>query len=117
MFENNESPSQGLTQLSQSSKNTVEEDFLTLTPRATIQGLKDCKEVRIFFFYFLSNFVVHNNLFINLFYIERSPLTYCLEQLSIFWVTMTGGILLVCATKLFIQIPRCSFVRSVTNML
>ena len=79
MFENNESPSQGLTQLSQSSKNTVEEDFLTLTPRATIQGLKDCKEVRIFFFYFLSNFVVHNNLFINLFYIERSPLTYCLE--------------------------------------
>ncbi|XP_027905828.1 uncharacterized protein LOC114165385 [Vigna unguiculata] len=45
MFENNESPSQGLMQLSQSSKNTVEEDFLTLTPRTTIQGLKDCKEV------------------------------------------------------------------------
>ncbi|QCD95798.1 Replication factor A [Vigna unguiculata] len=45
MFENNESPSQGLTQLSQTSKNTVEEDFLTLTPRTTIQGLKDCKEV------------------------------------------------------------------------
>ncbi|QCD96690.1 hypothetical protein DEO72_LG6g1398 [Vigna unguiculata] len=44
MFENNESPSQGLTQLSQSSKHTVEEDFLTLTPRTTIQGLKDCKE-------------------------------------------------------------------------
>ncbi|QCD86651.1 Replication factor A [Vigna unguiculata] len=44
MFENNEYPSQGLTQLSQSSKNTVEEDFLTLTPRTTIQGLKDCKE-------------------------------------------------------------------------
>ncbi|QCD94166.1 Replication factor A [Vigna unguiculata] len=43
--ENNESPSQGLTQLSQTSKHTVEEDFLTLTPRTTIQGLKDCKEV------------------------------------------------------------------------
>jgi len=53
MFENNESPSQGLMQLSQSSKNTVEEDFLTLTPRTTIQGLKDCKEVRIDFFIFL----------------------------------------------------------------
>jgi len=50
MFENNESPSQGLTQLSQTSKNIVEEDFLTLTPRTTIQGLKDCKEVRIDFF-------------------------------------------------------------------
>ena len=49
MFENNESPSQGLTQFSQTSKNTVEEDFLTLTPRITIQGLKDCKEVRIDF--------------------------------------------------------------------
>jgi len=52
MFENNESPSQGLTQLSQSSKNTMEEDFLTLTPRTTIQGLKDCKEVRIIFLFF-----------------------------------------------------------------
>ena len=117
MFENNESPSQGLTQLSQTSKNIVEEDFLTLTPRTTIQGLKDCKEVRIFFFYYCAIFVIHNNLFINVFYIERSPLTYCLKQLSISWLTMTGGILLVCATKLFIQIPRCSFVRSVTNML
>ncbi|XP_027916000.1 uncharacterized protein LOC114175441 [Vigna unguiculata] len=45
MFENNESPFQGLTQLSQTSKHTVEEEFLTLTPRTTIQGLKDCKEV------------------------------------------------------------------------
>ncbi|QCD78870.1 Replication factor A [Vigna unguiculata] len=45
MYENNESPSQGLKQLSQTSKHTVEEDFLTLTPRTTIQGLKDCKEV------------------------------------------------------------------------
>ncbi|QCD94010.1 Replication factor A [Vigna unguiculata] len=50
MFENNESPSQGLTQLSQSSKNTMEEDFLTLTPRTTIQGLKDCKEVTYILF-------------------------------------------------------------------
>ena len=47
MFENNESPFQGLTQLSQTSKHTVEEEFLTLTPRTTIQGLKDCKEVRV----------------------------------------------------------------------
>ncbi|QCD77262.1 hypothetical protein DEO72_LG1g884 [Vigna unguiculata] len=29
----------------ETSKNTVEEDFLTLTPRTAIQGLKDCKEV------------------------------------------------------------------------
>jgi len=48
MCENTESPSQGLTQLSQSSKHTVEDNFLTLTPRTNIQGLKDCKEVKIY---------------------------------------------------------------------
>jgi len=48
MYENIDSPSQGLTQLSQSSKHTVEDDFLMLTPRTNIQGLKDCKEVNIY---------------------------------------------------------------------
>jgi len=43
MSENTESPSQGLTQLSQSSKYSVEDEFLSPTPRNDIQGLKDCK--------------------------------------------------------------------------
>jgi len=47
MSENIESPSQGLTQLSQSSKHNVEDEFLSLTPRNDIQGLKDCKQVII----------------------------------------------------------------------
>jgi len=47
MCENTDSPSQGLTQLSQSSKHTVEDDFLMLTPETNIQGLKDYKEVSI----------------------------------------------------------------------
>jgi len=66
MFENNESPSQGLTQLSQTSKNTVEEDFLTLTPRTNIQGLKDCKEVRIYFCIIVQFFlftIIHSLMF------------------------------------------------------
>ncbi|QCE00615.1 Replication factor A [Vigna unguiculata] len=56
--ENNESPSQGLTQLSQTSKHTVEEDFLTLTPRTTIQGLKDCKEVATFILFGTINHIL-----------------------------------------------------------
>ena len=48
MCENTESSSQGLSQLSQSSKHSVEDDFLRLTPRTNIQGLKDCKYVRIY---------------------------------------------------------------------
>ncbi|XP_027906001.1 replication factor A protein 1-like, partial [Vigna unguiculata] len=58
MIENNESPSQGLTQLSQTSKNTVEEDFLTVTPRTTIQGLKDCKEVATFILFGTINHIL-----------------------------------------------------------
>ncbi|XP_027913359.1 uncharacterized protein LOC114173274 [Vigna unguiculata] len=58
MIENNESPSQGLTQLSQTSKHTVEEDFLTLTPRTTIQGLKDCKEVATFILFGTINHIL-----------------------------------------------------------
>ncbi|QCD86684.1 hypothetical protein DEO72_LG3g1209 [Vigna unguiculata] len=45
MFENTESPSQGLTQLSQSSKHSLKDEFLSLTLRNDIQGLKDCKQV------------------------------------------------------------------------
>jgi len=48
MCENTESPSQGLTQFSQSSKHTVDDDFLIFISRTNIQGLKDCKEVRIY---------------------------------------------------------------------
>jgi len=117
MYENNESPSQGLKQLSQTSKHTVEEDFLTLTPRTTIQGLKDCKEVRMTSKFLHEIFLFVIPVFISLFYIQRLALIYCLEPLSISWVRMTGGIRLVFATNLFIQIQRCSFARTVTSML
>jgi len=117
MIENNESPSQGLTQLSQTSKNTVEEDFLTVTPRTTIQGLKDCKEVRMTSKLFHVSLLLSIPFYINLLYIQRLQLSYCLEPLTISWMRMTGGIRLVFATKLFIQIQRCSFARSVTSML
>jgi len=54
MSENTESPSQGLTQLSQSSKHSLKDEFLSLTLRNDIQGLKDCKQVIIFMFLSLS---------------------------------------------------------------
>jgi len=40
-------PSQGITKLSQSFKHSVEDEFLSLTPRNDIQGLKDCKHIII----------------------------------------------------------------------
>lgn len=45
MCSSSDSPSQGLIQLSKSSKHSLEDVFLQLTPRNMIQGLKDCKEV------------------------------------------------------------------------
>ncbi|ESW08073.1 hypothetical protein PHAVU_009G015800 [Phaseolus vulgaris] len=39
-----DSPFQGLKQLSESSKHSLEDEFLQLTPRNTIESLKDCKE-------------------------------------------------------------------------
>lgn len=46
------SPSQGLSQLTETTKVTLEEEFLELTPRNTIHGLKDSKQVDIMKFHF-----------------------------------------------------------------
>jgi len=43
MWDSTESPSQPLTQLGQSSKVSLEEDFIKLHPRCSIEGLKDFK--------------------------------------------------------------------------
>jgi len=45
MSSSSESPSQRLCQLSEASEHNLEDEFLQLTPRNTIEGLKDCKEV------------------------------------------------------------------------
>jgi len=49
MWDSTESPSQPLTQLCQSSKVSLEDDFIKLDPRSSIEGLKDFKQVQIFF--------------------------------------------------------------------
>jgi len=48
MWDNTESPSQPLTKLGQSSKVSLEEDFIKLHPRCSIEGLKDFKQVEFF---------------------------------------------------------------------
>ena len=45
MCQSSESPSQGLSQLCESSKHTPEDEFLLNTARVTIERLKDCKQV------------------------------------------------------------------------
>jgi len=50
-MENTDSPTQGLSQLCDSGKQNVNDEFIHLIPRNTIQGLKDCKEVSLYFFY------------------------------------------------------------------
>ncbi|XP_068498023.1 uncharacterized protein [Phaseolus vulgaris] len=42
-----ESPSQGLSQLCESSKQTPKDEFLQTTTRNTITGLKDCRELNV----------------------------------------------------------------------
>ncbi|QCD89601.1 Nucleic acid-binding [Vigna unguiculata] len=48
MWDSTESPSQPLTQLGQSSKVSLEEDFIKLHPRCSIEGLKDFKQESTF---------------------------------------------------------------------
>ena len=48
MLDSTESPSQPLTQLGQSSKVSLEEDFIKLHPRCSIEGLKDFEQVKLF---------------------------------------------------------------------
>ncbi|ESW20231.1 hypothetical protein PHAVU_006G191400 [Phaseolus vulgaris] len=47
MLETMESPSQGLSQLCESSKQTPKDEFLQTTTRNTITGLKDCRELNV----------------------------------------------------------------------
>ncbi|XP_068476737.1 uncharacterized protein [Phaseolus vulgaris] len=48
MMENTDSPTQGLSQLCDSGKQNVDDEFIHLIPRNIIQGLKDCKEENTF---------------------------------------------------------------------
>ncbi|XP_027905731.1 uncharacterized protein LOC114165274 [Vigna unguiculata] len=48
MLDSTESPSQPLTQLGQSSKISLEEDFIKLHPRCSIEGLKDFEQESTF---------------------------------------------------------------------
>lgn len=48
MWDNTESPSQALTQLCASSKVSLEDDFIKLHPRSSIEGLKDFKQESTF---------------------------------------------------------------------
>lgn len=40
-----ESPGQGLSQITETTKISMEEEFLELTPSNIIKGLKNCKQV------------------------------------------------------------------------
>ena len=42
-----DSPSQGLSRLCESSKQTPKDEFLQTSTRTTIAGLKDCREVNV----------------------------------------------------------------------
>ncbi|XP_068466545.1 uncharacterized protein [Phaseolus vulgaris] len=48
MIESTDSPTQGLSQLCDSGKQNVEDEFITFIHRNTIKGLKDCKEESTF---------------------------------------------------------------------
>ncbi|QCE04960.1 hypothetical protein DEO72_LG8g3002 [Vigna unguiculata] len=48
MWDSTESPSQALTQLSQSSKASLEDEFIKINPKSSIKGLKDFKEESTF---------------------------------------------------------------------
>jgi len=77
MFENTESPSQGLTHLSQSSKHSLEDEFLSLTPTNDIQGFKDCKQVIIFMFLNLSYIFYCNIMYYLTFFISLKGNDLC----------------------------------------
>jgi len=60
MIESTNSPTQGLNQLCDSGKQNVEDEFLSLINRNTIQGLKDCKEVLVIFLKGLLKWIINN---------------------------------------------------------
>ncbi|XP_068503932.1 replication protein A 70 kDa DNA-binding subunit B-like [Phaseolus vulgaris] len=61
MLESMDSPSQGLSQLCESSKQTPEDEFLQTSTRTTIAGLKDCREVNTFIVLCTIKHVVDND--------------------------------------------------------
>jgi len=77
MLETMDSPSQGLSQLCESSKQTHEDEFLHSTARNTIAGLKDCRKVNvIIYFKLLFVFCFHS-------------LLHLLKQVNTFIVLVT----------------------------
>ncbi|XP_068480801.1 replication factor A protein 1-like [Phaseolus vulgaris] len=61
MLESMDSPSQGLSQLCESSKQTPEDEFLQTSTGTTIAGLKDCREVNTFIVLCTIKHVVDND--------------------------------------------------------
>ena len=59
MIESTDSPTQGLSQLCDSGKQNVEDEFISFIHRNTIQGLKDCKEVLLMFFNSLLKWIIN----------------------------------------------------------
>ena len=59
MIESAYSPTQGLSQLCDSGKQNVEDEFISFIHRNTIQGLKYCKEVLLMFFNSLLKWIIN----------------------------------------------------------
>ena len=60
MMEITKFPTQGLSQLCDSGKHNVDDEFIHLIPRNTIQGLKDCKEVSLLCFSNLFKWIMYD---------------------------------------------------------
>jgi len=59
MIESTNSPTQGLSQLCDSGKQNVEDEFISFIHKNTIQGLKDYKEVLLMFFNSLLKWIIN----------------------------------------------------------
>ncbi|AES65761.1 replication protein A 70 kDa DNA-binding subunit B [Medicago truncatula] len=61
MVENDDSPSPGISKITEASKVSVEEDFLNLSPMTTVEGLKDCAEEKCFAVFGTVNVIVDDS--------------------------------------------------------
>jgi len=59
-IESTNSPTQGLSQLCDYGKQNVEDEFINLSHKNTIQDLKDCNEVLVLFFNSLLKWIMHS---------------------------------------------------------